>query len=46
MWTKQEICKQEGFDDKRVQLELAELVNLKILRRGKEGLYISADYFG
>ncbi|CAM0141967.1 unnamed protein product [Umbelopsis sp. WA50703] len=46
MWTKQEICKQEGFDDKRVQLELAELVNLKILRRAKEGLYISADYSG
>ncbi|KAJ2960084.1 hypothetical protein NQZ79_g4460 [Umbelopsis isabellina] len=46
MWTKQEICKQEGFDDKRVQLELAELVNLKILRRAKEGLYISADFFG
>jgi hypothetical protein len=44
MWTKQEICKSEGFDDKRVQLELAELVNQHILRRVKDGIYTSADY--
>lgn len=44
MWTKQDICKSEGFDDKRVQLELADLVNLRILRRAKDGVYISADY--
>lgn len=44
MWTKQDICRSEGFDDKRVQLELAELVNLRILRRAKDGKYVSADY--
>ncbi|KAI8583532.1 hypothetical protein K450DRAFT_221621 [Umbelopsis ramanniana AG] len=44
MWTKQDICRSEGFDDKRVQSELAELVNLRILRRAKFGMYVSADY--
>lgn len=44
MWTKQDICRSEGFDDKRVQSELAELVNLRILRRAKDGMYVGADY--
>jgi hypothetical protein len=44
MWTKQDICRSEGFDDKRVQSELAELVNLRILRRAKDGMYVGADH--